>query len=225
MSERVIITIDGPAGSGKSTTARLVAKRLGFLYIDSGAIYRAFTLAALRNQVPVTHEDGLAQLLKKINIRVENSSNGNLIFLDGQEVTHEIRSREVAAKVSRVSEHSKVRAVITQKIRELAKKQSAVIEGRDIGTVVFPNADLKFFMKASLEERAKRRLKEYELKGISEQLERVKEEMAKRDGIDSTRQLSPLKPANDAISVDTTRLSIEQQVEVVLQEYRNRILQ
>ncbi|MFQ5824602.1 MAG: (d)CMP kinase [bacterium] len=218
MKKRFVIAIDGPAGSGKSTTARLVAKRLGFLYIDSGAMYRAFTLEALKKGISLNDEKALVTLLHFTKFDIANSEYECLIFLNGENVTHEIRSPKVTANVSVVSEYPKVREVITQKQREVADDHSVVLEGRDIGTVVFPDADLKIFMKASLKERAKRRFNELQINGIKTEQKDVEREIARRDKYDTKRQISPLRKASDAIILDTTNMSINQQVDFIVQK-------
>ncbi|MFQ5864102.1 MAG: (d)CMP kinase [bacterium] len=224
MKKRFVITIDGPAGSGKSTTARLVAKRLGFLYIDSGALYRAFTLEVLNQGISVDDEEALVTLLGRTRFEIANSENGCKIFLNGKDVTNDIRSQEVTANVSIVSEYPKVREVITQKQREIADRHSVVLEGRDIGTVVFPDADLKFFMVASLRERAKRRFSELQSKGIKTKLDEVERDIVRRDKHDAERKISPLSKASDAILLDTTNMSIDEQVEYVVQKVSSMLI-
>lgn len=218
MKKRFIIAIDGPAGSGKSTTARLVAKKLGFLYIDSGAIYRALTLQILRKGISIKDEKKLVQLMQNTHIEIQYKENGYGIFLNGEDVTHEIRSPEVTAYVSVVSEIPKVREVTTQTQRDLADDCSVVLEGRDIGTVVFPEANLKIFMEASLKERVKRRFKELQINGFNINLEDVENEIVKRDKIDSKRDTSPLRKAKDAIVLDTTHLDIDEQVDFIIKK-------
>jgi len=223
LKKRFIIAIDGPAGSGKSTTARLVAKKLDFLYIDSGAIYRALTLQVLRKGIHFHDQNELVKLVQNTKIKVQSTDNVFFIFLNDEDVTQEIRTPEVTAHVSVVSESPKVRAVITEKQREIAKGRSVVLEGRDIGTVVFPEADLKIYLEASLKERAKRRFKELQIKGYDIKLEDVENEISKRDKIDSERVVSPLRKARDAIVLDTTHLSINEQVEFISKKAMNEL--
>lgn len=223
MKKRFIIAIDGPAGSGKSTTARLVAKKLDFLYIDSGAIYRALTLQVLRKGIHFHDQNELVKLVQNTKIKVQSTDNVFFIFLNDEDVTQEIRTPEVTTHVSVVSESPNVRAVITEKQREIAKGRSVVLEGRDIGTVVFPEADLKIYLEASLKERAKRRFKELQSKGYDGKLEDVENEISKRDKIDSERVVSPLRKARDAIVLDTTHLSINEQVEFISNKAMNEL--
>lgn len=224
MKKRFVIAIDGPAGSGKSTTARLVAKRLGFLYIDSGALYRAFTLEVLNKGLCLDDERALVALLNRTRFDIANAEGGCKIFLNGREVTGDIRSPKVTAHVSIVSEYPEVRKVITQKQREIANDHSVVLEGRDIGTVVFPDADLKIFMVASLKERAKRRFRELRAKGIKTNLEDIERDITSRDKHDAERKLSPLSRASDAILLDTTHLSINEQVKYIVQKVSSLLL-
>lgn len=215
---KIIIAIDGPAGSGKSTTARLVAQKLGYIYIDTGAMYRALTLKVIESEVDPSNEDEVARLVEdtKIELLYEN---GNLrVFLDGKDVTEKIRSPQVTSLVSLVSAHPKVRTAMVKKQRELGKNGGVVMDGRDIGTVVFPEAELKIFMKADIKERAKRRQKEMESQGFKVGIDEVMKELEERDKFDSTREFSPLKKANDAIEIDTTNLTIDEQVELVLKK-------
>lgn len=215
---KIIIAIDGPAGSGKSTTARLVAQKLGYIYIDTGAMYRALTLKVLESNVDPSDEDSIVKLAENTKIELVYE-NGNLkVILDDRDVTDKIRSPEVTSLVSIVSAHPKVRDIMVKKQRELGKDGGVVIDGRDIGTVVFPNADLKIFMTADVKERAKRRQKELLSQGFKIEIEKLIKEIEERDKIDSNREISPLKKADDAIEIDTTNLTIEEQVEIVLKK-------
>jgi cytidylate kinase len=212
LNKNCIIAIDGPAGSGKSTTARLVAKELNFLYIDSGAIYRAATLHLLREGRSV---DSIAAV-QAISIELAEHDEQIRVFLNGEDVTFEIRAPKVTSHVSKVSASSEVRTAVTDKIRQLVQGKSVVVEGRDIGSVVFPDADLKIFMQASLGERARRRYTELEESGIKGDLEDVERQINKRDEYDSTRQEAPLQQADDAIVVDTTNMSIAAVVTMIV---------
>ena len=210
----MIIAIDGPAGAGKSTVARILAKRLGFLYIDTGAMYRALTLKALECNLPINDEPGIIQLARGIKIDLRNNPDGSLsVMLDGEDVSSAIREARITQFVSDVAKIKEVRQVLVKMQRELGQKGDCVLDGRDIGTVVFPHAKKKFFIDASVEARAKRRFKE--LKGLGQKVieNEVAKDLANRDKIDSTRETSPLRQAPDAIYVDTTNLSIEQMVE------------
>lgn len=212
------IAIDGPAGAGKSTIARLVAKHLGIRYLDTGAMYRALTLAALRRGVPCGDEEALLRLATSIDLEIvfDQETKENLIYLDGEDVSQAIRQPEVSANVSLVSSHKKVREFIVALQKEIGRHGSIVMDGRDIGTVVMPDADWKIFLQASVEERAKRRQKELEGRGHQVDLHALEEQIRRRDHLDSTRENSPLRKAADAIEVDTTSLSIDQVVSRVL---------
>lgn len=216
--KRIIIVIDGPAGSGKSTTARLVAQKLGYIYIDTGAMYRALTLKVINSGIDPNDEKSVAQLAE--NTRIELLyENGNLkVMLDGNDVTEKIRTPEVTSFVSIVSAHPKVREAMVKKQQELGKDGGVVMDGRDIGTVVFPNAHLKIFMTADIKERARRRQKELEAQGFKIDLEKLIYEIEERDKFDSSREVGPLKKADDAIEIDTTNLTIDEQVDFVLKK-------
>lgn len=216
--KRIIIAIDGPAGSGKSTTARLVAQKLGYIYIDTGAMYRALTLKVINSGIDPNDEKSVAQLAE--NTRIELLyENGNLkVMLDGNDVTEKIRTPEVTSFVSIVSAHPKVREAMVKKQQELGKDGGVVMDGRDIGTVVFPNAHLKIFMTADIKERARRRQKELEAQGFKIDLEKLIYEIEERDKFDSSREVGPLKKADDAIEIDTTNLTIDEQVDFVLKK-------
>lgn len=206
---KIIIAIDGPAGSGKSTTARLVAQKLGYTYIDTGAMYRALTLKVIESNVDPNDEDSIVKLAENTRIDLIYE-NGNLkVILDNRDVSDKIRTPEVTSLVSVVSAHPKVRDIMVKKQRELGKDGGVVIDGRDIGTVVFPNADLKIFMTADVKERAKRRQKELKAQGFEIEIEKLIKEIEERDEFDSNREISPLKKADDAIEIDTTNLTIE----------------
>lgn len=215
---KIIIAIDGPAGSGKSTTARLVAQRLGYTYIDTGAMYRALTLKVIQSGIDPNDEDEVVKLAENTRIELLYRDGDLKVFLDGEDVTEKIRSPQVTSLVSLVSAHPKVREAMVKKQRELGKNGGVVMDGRDIGTVVFPEADLKIFMKADVKERARRRQKEMESHGFYVELDQIIKEIEERDKFDSTREVAPLKKAEDAIEIDTTNLTIEEQVEIVLKK-------
>jgi cytidylate kinase len=215
-----IIAIDGPAGSGKSTTAKLVAKKLNFLYLDTGAMYRAITLKALEKDVCVNDEKKLEELAKDSVISFKNKNGIQKILLDGKDVSEKIRKPLVSQNVSFVSVHKRVRKILVEKQKEIGRKNDLVAEGRDTTTVVFPHA-FKIYLDADLKERAKRRFLELKDKGIQTSLEEQMEEIAKRDKIDSEREASPLCLAKDAVVVDTTHLTIEEQVNKVIELYQN----
>ena len=218
MKKKVVIAIDGPAGSGKSTIARLVAKKLKFLYIDSGAIYRAYTLQYLREGINLEDQGVLVEFLERATVNLKNGENGILIFVNRENVTKEIRSVEVTANVSSISENKSIREVVTRKLRSEAKHNSLVMDGRDIGTVVFPDAELKVFLTASIEERARRRKDDLKSAGVETDLEKIKDDIQKRDKHDSERNLAPLRKPDDAILLDTTNLAIDECVDFIVKE-------
>jgi cytidylate kinase len=218
MAKRVI-AIDGPAGSGKSTTAKLVAKKLDFLYLDTGAMYRAITLKALENGVDVNDGVKLETLARGSSISFENKDGESRIWLDGKDVSEEIREPRVNRNVSYVSMHKKVRKVLVEKQKQISEENDLVAEGRDTTTVVFPHA-FKVYLDADIKERAKRRLLELQEKRIQTTLEEQIEEISRRDKLDSEREASPLLRHKDAVVVNTTNLTIEQQVDRVVQFFK-----
>ncbi|RLB14444.1 MAG: (d)CMP kinase [Deltaproteobacteria bacterium] len=213
------IAIDGPAGAGKSTAARLLAERLGYKYIDSGAMYRAVTLLALRFDVGWEDEKKLAMLIDKHNI----CQNGLITTIDGEDVSLAIRSKQVSEAVSVVCKHPLVRKKLVEMQRNLAKDGAVVMEGRDIGTVVLPDAELKFFIIADQEERARRRLKEMVALGKNVTFTEVLENIKLRDLLDSSRAVAPLRQASDAILVDNTRMSIDFEIDIMEKIARRKL--
>ncbi|ABY92890.1 (d)CMP kinase [Thermoanaerobacter brockii subsp. lactiethylicus] len=205
----VKIAIDGPAGAGKSTVAKKLAKLLNYTYIDTGAMYRAITYKAIQEKVNLIEENKIADIAQSADIILE----GEKIFLDGKDISEEIRKPGVSEKVSLVSKIPKVREILVQKQRKIAEGKNVVMDGRDIGTVVLPDAQFKFFLTASLEERAKRRYRELKTKNVNVSYYEVLKEIENRDTIDSQRDTSPLKIAEDSIVIDTTYLSEEEVVE------------
>lgn len=213
----MIITIDGPAGAGKSTVAKLVARRLKFTYLDTGAMYRAVTVAAMDEGVPLLDDQALIAVAKKVKIDILPQDDGSLkINLDGKDVTQKIRSIEVSKNVSFIAKVPGVRAVMVELQRDFSKNNNIVVEGRDIGTVVFPDAEKKFYLDADFKERARRRIKELGQthKKLNEQ--EISQDLERRDQQDLTRAVAPLKKADDAICIDTTPLNIEQVVNKIL---------
>jgi len=214
--KKIIVAIDGPASSGKSTTAKQLAKKLKCIYVDSGAMYRAVALFLLQNKIDFNDKKFLRKALSEINIKVVPSSERteNTIILNGEDVSKKIREPEITNYSSIIATEGLIRNRMVELQRKMAETQSIVMDGRDIGTVVFPHADFKFFLNASIDERAKRRWTENQKKGLSTKtLQEIKEELAFRDKTDSTRKIAPLKKAEDAIEIDTTNLSIKQQVD------------
>lgn len=204
-----IVAIDGPAGSGKSTVAKLLAKRLGFTHIDTGALYRGVALLAIDNKAVLDNEKAVVSSAQGVHFEFRQTDAGNVLFLDGRNVGAAIRTEAVGAAASVVSALPGVRALLLDLQRRQGDLGSVVLEGRDIGTVVFPRAEVKIFLTASIEARAQRRAAELEERGQKTDLEQVKEEMIRRDRQDSTRAIAPLKQAEDAILVDTSGMSID----------------
>ena len=220
-----VIAIDGPAASGKSTAAYLLAKKLGFTYLDTGAMYRALTWKVLEQGVNPEDESSISQVASTLDIRLAACRDhpGTRVWVDGKEISSLIRTPQVNRWVSQVSSIPGVRKALVEKQREIARKTSVVAEGRDMGTVVFPEADVKIFLVASLEERARRRWKELQEKGISCDLKKVKDELYLRDKMDSERETSPLKKAPDAHLLDNTRLDISSTLNELLKIVKSRI--
>ncbi len=213
----MIIAIDGPAGAGKSTVAKIIAKRIGYLYLDTGAMYRALTLKVLQDNLSVKEEKAISELAAKIKIELTSNPEGTLVvLLNARDVSLDIRKPEITKSVSDIAKIKDVRLVMLEKQRELGRSGNVVLDGRDIGTVVFPNAEKKFYLDANLEERSRRRYKE--LKGLGQDvtLSAVDADLSNRDRIDSSREFAPLKKADDAIYIDTTFMSIEQVVDTLL---------
>ena len=196
--------------------AKVVAKELSYVYIDTGAMYRTLTYAALEQKVDIENEEQLMEVVKNVNIEFQQGENTQLVFLNGQDVSEVIRTPDVTNRVSIVAKHRLVREEMVRRQQELAKKGGVVMDGRDIGTHVLPGAEVKIFMLASVEERAERRHLENLNKGFDSNLEQLKEEIAQRDKLDSEREVSPLKKADDALELDTTSLSIEEVVQKIM---------
>lgn len=223
MSLGMRIAIDGPAAAGKSTIAKIVAKKLGFTYIDTGAMYRAITYKALQHTIDLNNEVELTNLLQDTEIVLLPDGEGQKVLLDGKDVTHEIRSHEVTTKVSAVAALTPVRQMLVKKQQQLAQNMSVVMDGRDIGTSVLPDAELKVFMTASVEERAQRRFLEDEQRGMKTDFETLKREIMERDRADSERLISPLKQADDAVVVDTTGKTIEDVSNIIIGLAKERL--
>ena len=220
MSNGLIIAIDGPAGSGKSTSAKLIAKKLGFLYIDTGAMYRAVTFLALENGV-IDDEKRIIELARKSEIELKFDGAEVTVLLNSKDVSREIRSTDVNKHVSDVSKISGVRKLLVEKQRKMSETSTGVVmEGRDIGTVVFPDADVKVFLTASLDTRADRRAKEFKSSGSVVEVDDIKNNLYDGDRIDSSRVDSPLIKAADAESIDTTNLTIEEQIYLILEKVK-----
>ena len=213
----MIVAIDGPAGAGKSTIAKIIAQKLGFLYIDTGAMYRALTLKVIDENIDVKDTQRIEKTAQDSSIDLINNPDGSLmVLLDGRDITRQIRQPRITKSVSDIAKIKGVRDIMLGLQRNFGKRGSCVLDGRDIGTVVFPEAEKKFYLDAHFKERVKRRHKE--LNGLGEEVSAfdVESDMQTRDTIDSTREIAPLRKANDAIYIDTTDLSIEEVVKKVL---------
>ena len=218
----MIIAIDGPAGAGKSTVARLIAQKLGFLYVDTGAMYRALTLKALEEKLDIKNTSGLIEMACQAKIDLTNNQDGSLkISLDGRDVTGLIRQPQITALVSDIARIKEVREVMLGLQRKLGRARDSVLDGRDIGTVVFPDAHKKFYLDAQFPERVRRRYKELQELSQKITLKEVEADLHNRDTIDSGRAFAPLKKADDAIYIDTTDMTIEEVVNKLLKEIRS----
>lgn len=216
MTKKISIAIDGPAAAGKSTVAKIVAEKLSYIYIDTGAMYRAITFKALNEGADLQNESAIVAILEKTTINLLPGEKGQLVYLDDQDVTNEIRTASVTNSVSIVAKHPLVRKEMVARQQQFAIGGGVVMDGRDIGTHVLPNAEVKIFLLASVEERALRRHSENLSKGFPSDLEKLKQEIILRDKLDSEREAAPLKKAEDAEELDTTSLSIEEVVEKIL---------
>ena len=219
----LVIAIDGPSGAGKSTITRLLSKRIGYLYLDTGAMYRAVALAAKRAEVSPDDDDALAAVCREAAISFVRTDGCCHVFLNGEDVSAAIRTPEISLLTSKVSAKKPVRDIMTRHQRELGKDGGVIVEGRDIGTVVFPDADLKFFLSASAEERGKRRYLELKAKGENISLEETIAAVAQRDEQDARREHSPLRRADDAIDIDSSGLSIDEVVALMEEKIKEKL--
>jgi len=215
-----VVAIDGPAGSGKTTVARLVAGMLGYSLVDTGALYRCVALAARRRNLDAGDGDRLGRLAAGMKVKFEDSPEGQAVLLEGEDVTGAIRGPEVSQDASRVSTHPQVRKALLGLQRELGREGGVVLEGRDIGTVVFPDAEVKVFLTASVDVRARRRFDELSEKQIEVTLEKTRQDMISRDGRDESRDHAPMKPAEDAEIVATENLSAQQVADLIVERVR-----
>ena len=211
----MIIAIDGPAGSGKGTVATAIAEKLDLVYIDTGAMYRCVALASLRNNLKLEDQEKIIQLSKKIKIEFDSKKN---VYLNGEDVSKEIRSKEVTDIVSQVSSIVEVRAIMVEQQRKLAKGHSVIMEGRDITTVVFPNADYKFYLDASVEERVKRRVLQNEEAGIESDYDEIKKNIEMRDYNDINKEVGALKRTDEQIYIDSTNMSIDEVINFIIEK-------
>lgn len=211
----MIVAIDGPAGSGKGTITKIVGKKLGLIYVDTGAMYRCASLYMIRNNIQLNEIEKIAQMLEKIDIKQVRDDDVDIFYLNGEDVSDKIRTKEVNDIVSQVSHIVIVREKMVELQRKMAESANIIMEGRDIGTNVFPNADVKIYLDASAEERANRRMKQNEEKGIEMSYEEILENIKFRDNNDKTSSVAPLKQAEDAVYVDTTSLTIDEVVDKI----------
>ena len=217
----MIVAIDGPAATGKSTSAKKVSRELGFTHLDTGAMYRCVTLSVLRNQITLDNENALSQLLNELDIRLEKLDDELVVYLNGEDVSDEIRKAEVTSYVSTVSALSQVRNALVRIQRNIAKNQDCVVEGRDIGTIVFPDAEFKFFLIADDFVRARRRQLDLIAIGEEKSIAVLVEEIRQRDFLDSERSNSPLRKADDAIEIDTSKMTFNEQVAFMVNKVKN----
>jgi len=217
----MIVAIDGPAATGKSTSAKKVSRELGFTHLDTGAMYRCVTLSVLRNQITLDNENALSQLLNELDIRLEKLDDELVVYLNGEDVSDEIRKAEVTSYVSTVSALSQVRNALVRIQRNIAKNQDCVVEGRDIGTIVFPDAEFKFFLVADDFVRARRRQLDLIAIGEEKSISVLVEEIRQRDFLDSERSNSPLRKADDAIEIDTSKMTFNEQVAFMVNKVKN----
>ncbi|MCM8804589.1 MAG: (d)CMP kinase [Candidatus Omnitrophica bacterium] len=220
--KKFVIAIDGPAGAGKSTVSRIVAKRLNFLYVDTGAMYRVLTLKAIKQNIKWEEREKLIEMTKNTKIDLEDNEEYKVI-LDGKDVSDEIRKEEISKNSGYIASILEIREILWEIQRSFREKYDIVMEGRDIGTKVFPDAQIKIFLDASIEERAKRRYLQLKEMGMEEDIEKIKKEIIERDKKDKNRKIAPLIKSDDYYYIDTTNLTIEQVVEKIIYLYRKII--
>lgn len=216
------IAIDGPAGAGKSTIAKRVAKELNFIYVDTGAMYRSMALYFIRNGIKADEEEKIGEVCKDIEVSLEYENGEQQVILNGENVNAYIRTEEVSMMTSNTSKYPKVREKLLSLQRELAEKKNVIMDGRDIGTCVLPNADLKVYLTASSKERARRRYKEQQERGIECDFDQIEKDIIARDEQDMSREIAPLRQAEDAVLVDASEMTIEEVVEKVISLYKNK---
>ena len=218
----MIITIDGPGGAGKSTVSKVLAKKLGYIYLDTGALYRALAYKALKNKVPLDDVSALNSLCSNTSVVLKNIAGQMKVYLDGEDVGDKTRTEEIGLTASKISAFAVVRQSLLQLQREAGAEGGIVAEGRDMGSVVFPHADYKFYLDADIEERIKRRHKDLLGKGNSSELQSIQKDMLARDKQDSEREIAPLKPTSCSIIIDSTDLSVVETVEKIIQQVSNK---
>ena len=224
MNNNVInVAIDGPGGAGKSTSAKAAAKELGFIYVDTGALYRAVGVYCLRKEITTTDADGVGAVLNEINVELKFIDGVQHVYLNGDDVSTEIRLPEASMAASNVSAIPSVRAFLFDLQRDIAAKNNCIMDGRDIGTVVLPNAKVKIFLTADPEERAMRRFKELEEKGSTVTYQEVLDDLKVRDYNDSHREIAPLKPAEDSVVINTTGNTLEQSIDLIVRTIKEKM--
>lgn len=222
MMKKLTVAIDGPAGAGKSSAARLAAGNVHYLYIDTGAMYRAITWAILQHHVDIQDEAAVSAFIQPLSVRLEPLADTCRVYVNDAEITEEIRTQTISSHVSSVAALAVVRQKLVQLQRDMAKQGGVILDGRDIGTVVLPNADIKIFLTASVHSRAKRRYLEMQAKGSTETLEEIEKSIAHRDYLDSHRAVSPLKQADDAMLLDNSELNLEETADVITKLIRQK---
>jgi len=217
MKKRIVIAIDGPSSAGKGTVAKIVAQKLGFSYLDTGAMYRCVALTLKNNEVDINDESEISEILNNTKIRLSSDNNKSLkVELNGKDVSKEIRTPEISRLSSDIATKLSVRSFLTKLQREFAQNSNVVAEGRDMGTQVFPDADVKFFIDASVEVRTNRRYLQLQQAGIKTDIENLRKDIENRDYQDKNREIAPLHPAINAVIIDTTNLEIDQVVDIIL---------
>jgi CMP/dCMP kinase len=222
MNRKMIITIDGPGGAGKSTVSKVLAKKLGYIYLDTGALYRALAYKALKNKIPLNDVFALNSLCSNTSVVLKNIAGQMKVYLDGEDVGDKIRTEEIGLTASKISAFAVVRQSLLQLQREAGAHGGIVAEGRDMGSVVFPHADYKFYLDADIEERIKRRHKDLLGKGHASELQSIQKDMLARDKQDSEREIAPLKPTSCSIIIDSTDLSVVETVEKIIRQVLNK---
>jgi len=217
-----VIAIDGPAGAGKSTVAKIIANKLNFLYVDTGAMYRVLTLKAMKEKIPWDDKEKLIEMAKNTKIELYQDGEKYRVFMDGKDVSEEIRKEEVSKNTSYIASVLEIRKILWEKQRNFREKYDIVMEGRDIGTKVFPDAQIKIYLDASVEERAKRRYLQLKEMGIEEDIEKIKKEIIERDKKDKNREIAPLIKTDDYYYIDTTDLTIDEVVEKIMSIYKSK---
>ncbi|HOK56872.1 MAG TPA: (d)CMP kinase [bacterium] len=217
-----VIAIDGPAGAGKSTVAKIIAKKLNFLYVDTGAMYRALTLKAMKEKIPWEDTEKIVEMAKNTKIELYNDSDRYKVFVDGEDVSDEIRKEDVSKNTSYIASMLKIREILWDMQRKYREKNNIVMEGRDIGSKVFPDAQLKIYLDASVDERAKRRYLQLKQMGIEEDIEKIKKEIIERDEKDKNRKIAPLVKQDDYFYIDTTNLTIDEVVQKIISLYETK---